>query len=460
LNFKSLNTVYLIGIGGIGMSALARFFKTNGHVVMGYDKTNTKLTSDLISEGIQVHFKDKGESVLNGLDSERTLVIYTPAIPDNLQELKAFKNAGFNVIKRSKALGLISEAQTTFAVAGTHGKTTTSSILAHVLYTTKESCNAFIGGITSNYNSNCLISKDAKRVVVEADEFDRSFLTLQPNYSIITSTDADHLDIYGSEAVLKESFKAFAELTAANGLILLQADNELSNYKGKADVLTYGLDAYEANWFARNIRYERGRIYFDIHTKAKRFIGIEFGLPGDHNVENALAVFALLYEYGISESHLREAFKSYLGVKRRFEIHLQTVDKVIIDDYAHHPNELKALLSSVRTIYPRRNITCVFQPHLYSRTKDFMEEFAQVLALADRLYLLDIYPARELPINGITSSLLLDKVDMNHKYLSSTQNIVEDLKASENSLIVIAGAGDIDTCIAPIVNAYQNKETL
>ncbi|MFK8044059.1 MAG: UDP-N-acetylmuramate--L-alanine ligase [Crocinitomicaceae bacterium] len=460
MDLKSLNTVYLIGIGGIGMSALARFFKMNGNAVLGYDKTSTKLTSDLISEDIQVHFEDKGESILNGLDSEKTIVIYTPAIPDTLQELMAFKNAGFNVIKRSKALGLISEAQTAFAVAGTHGKTTTSSILAHVLYTSKESCNAFIGGITSNYNSNCLISENANRVVVEADEFDRSFLTLKPNYSIITSTDADHLDIYGSAEVLKDSFVEFAELTVPDGLILLQADNELNNYKGKAKILTYGLDAYEANWFARNIRYERGRIYFDIHSKVKRFIGVEFGLPGNHNVENALAVFALLYEYGISESHLREAFKSYLGVKRRFEIHLQTVDQVIIDDYAHHPNELKALLNSVKTIYPKKKITCVFQPHLFTRTKDFMEEFAEVLAIADKLYLLDIYPAREMPIEGITSAVLLDKIQMNDKQLSSKKNIVSDLKATENKLIVIAGAGDIDTCIVPIVEAYEKNEAL
>ncbi len=437
------------------MSALARFFKIEGKNVMGYDKTKTRLTDLLQQEGIDVHFEDKGDNALDNLKKDETLVVYTPAIPISLAELSAFKTSGFKVVKRSEVLGIISKGFKTFAVAGTHGKTTTSSIMAHVLYTTEESCNAFIGGITTNYNSNCLISENTSRVVVEADEFDRSFLTLKPNYSIITSTDADHLDIYGNAEVLKDSFVEFAELTNPNGIILLQADNDLAGYKGAAKILTYGLDAYEANWFARNIRYERGRIYFDIHSKSKRFIGVEFGLPGHHNVENALAVFALLYEYGIPESHLRTAFKSYLGVKRRFEIHLQTEEQVIIDDYAHHPNELKALLNSVKTIYPTRAITCVFQPHLYSRTKDFMDEFANALSLADRLYLLDIYPAREAPIDGITSEVLLDKTSLNQKQLSSKDMIVEDLKRAENNLIVIAGAGDIDTCIDPIVNAYK-----
>lgn len=457
MELEKIHTVYFIGIGGIGMSALARFFKINGKHVLGYDKTKTQLTDKLEAEGIQVHFNDSKEQVLDGLGKNGTLVIYTPAVPENFQELIALKNSGFEIIKRSKALGIISEWQTTFAVAGTHGKTTTSSILAHVLYTTEESCNAFIGGITTNYNSNCLIAEHADRVVVEADEFDRSFLTLKPNYSIITSTDADHLDIYGSAQSLKDSFIEFAELTNDQGIILLQADTDLGNYSGKAKVITYGLDAYESDWFARNIRYERGRIYFDIHSKTKRFIGVEFGLPGNHNVENALGVFALLFEYGIPESHLRAAFKSYLGVKRRFEIHVQTDSQVIIDDYAHHPNELNALLSSVRTIYPNKEITCVFQPHLYSRTKDFMNEFAEALALANHLYLLDIYPAREQPIDGITSSVLLDKVKLNSKHLSSKETIVNDLLKSNNQLIVIAGAGDIDTVVQPIVKAYLDK---
>lgn len=458
MNIKDIHTVYFIGIGGIGMSAIARFFKVSGKRVLGYDKTQTRLTKALIKEGIEVHFEDRGSDALAGLDKEKTLVVYTPAIPSTLKELIAFETSGYELIKRSKALGVISQSQTTFAVAGTHGKTTTSSIMAHVLYTTQASCNAFIGGITSNYNSNCLISETATRVVVEADEFDRSFLTLKPNYSIITSTDADHLDIYGSAQVLKDSFVEFAELNDPEGILMLQIDNELVGYSKKAKVLTYGLDAYEADWFARNIRYERGRIYFDIHSKLKRFIGVEFGLPGNHNVENALAVFALLYEYGISESHLRSAFKSYLGVKRRFEFHMQTDEQVIIDDYAHHPNELVALLNSVKTIYPEKEISCVFQPHLFSRTKDFMPEFASALALADHLYLLDIYPARELPIEGVTSAILLDKVELTSKQISTKESIVSDLLGSENRLIVVAGAGDIDTCIGPIVEAYQLKE--
>ena len=457
MKLQNIHTVYFIGIGGIGMSAIARFFNASGKQVLGYDKTPTKLTNKLIDEGINIHFEDLGEIVLNGLDIEKTLVVYTPAIPDQHQEYIAFKNNGYNLIKRAKALGIISESQLTFAVAGTHGKTTTSSIMAHVLYETEESCNAFIGGITTNYNSNCLINSKANRVVVEADEFDKSFLELTPNYTIITSMDADHLDIYGDSKSLVDSFILFANQNNPNGIIMVQANLDFSDYKGSVKQLTYGLDVHEADWFARNVRYENGKTYFDVHSKHKRFIGIEFGLPGRHNVENALAVFALLYEYGISETQLRSSFKSYLGVKRRFEFHIQNQDLVIIDDYAHHPNEIIAFLNSVKAIYPNRKITLVFQPHLFSRTKDFMNEFAEALSLADSLYLLDIYPARELPIEGITSEVLLSKVNLKNKFCASKSSIVSDLQANKHDIILIVGAGDIDTCIEPIVTAFNKN---
>ncbi|MFD1551893.1 UDP-N-acetylmuramate--L-alanine ligase [Putridiphycobacter roseus] len=457
MKLTNIHSIYFIGIGGIGMSALARYFNANNKEVMGYDKTDTKLTRALASEGIAIHYNDRGLKALEGLEIESTLVVYTPAVSEGFEELLAFKNAGFNVVKRAKALGLLSKNQETFAVAGTHGKTTTSSIMAHVLYETEASCNAFIGGITTNYNSNFLVSPSAKRVVVEADEFDRSFLELSPNYSIITSMDADHLDIYGDASALEKSFIDFANLNNEKGIIMVQDSLDFKAYTGGAKILTYGLDAYEADWFARNIRYENGRTYFDIHTKNTRFISIEFGLPGRHNVENALAVFALLYEYGVAESTLRNSFKTYLGVKRRFEFHLQTEKMIIIDDYAHHPSEITAFLNSVRSIYEYKNITCVFQPHLFSRTQDFMDEFAVALSLADKVYLLDIYPAREMPIPGVTSEVLLEKIKGRYKYYSSKATIVEDLKKSKQELIVIVGAGDIDSCIEPIVAAYTPK---
>ena len=437
------------------MSAIARFFNVMGKNVIGYDKTETQLTKQLQAEGVDVHFEDRAESALEGLNKYNTIVIFTPAVPASHGELLAFQEAGFTIIKRAKALGIISEQQDTYAVAGTHGKTTTCSIMAHVLYTTKESCNAFIGGITSNYNSNCLISEGSDRVVVEADEFDRSFLQLAPKHSIITSMDADHLDIYGGSTALEDSFIEFAEKTDDIGLLMLQANLDFSKYSGQAQKLTYGFNHNSADWKGSKLRYINGKTYFNIASKRQLFKDVEFGLPGQHNAENALAVFALLFELGISELHLRNAFKSYLGVKRRFEFHLKENDLIIIDDYAHHPAEITSFLGSVKALYPTKQITCVFQPHLFSRTQDFMEDFAISLGLADKLYLLDIYPARELPIEGITSEVLLSKVDLESKYLSSKSTIVDDLSIGVHEVIVIVGAGDIDTCIKPITAHFK-----
>ena len=426
-----------------------------GKTVLGYDKTETHLTRKLINEGISIHFNDRGTQVLDELDQSNTLVIFTPAIPESHQELQAFQSAGFTIIKRAKALGIISEEQDTFAVAGTHGKTTTSSIMAHVLYTTEESCNAFIGGITTNYNSNCLISEHADRVVVEADEFDRSFLQLTPRYSIITSMDADHLDIYGASSALEDSFIEFAEKTDNRGLLMVQSELDFSKYNGKTQKMTYGFEQPNADWKAQNLRYENGTTYFDISSRVQTFEAVEFGLPGKHNAENALAVFGLLFELGITEEHLRKAFRSYSGVKRRFEYHIRSNNLVLIDDYAHHPSEISSFLNSTRELYPDKEITVVFQPHLFSRTKDFMNEFASSLAIADQLYLLDIYPARELPIHGVSSQILMEKVNMEQKFLSSKATILEDLKQNSHDVITIVGAGDIDTCIEPIVEYYK-----
>jgi len=454
MKFNQIHTVYFIGIGGIGMSAIARFFNSQGKTVMGYDKTETVLTKTLSDEGVEIHYTDLGESILDTLNQEETLVIYTPAIPTNHGEYNALKSSGFNIIKRAKALGIISEEKETYAVAGTHGKTTTSSILAHVLYETEQSCNAFIGGITTNYKSNCLIDESSQKVVVEADEFDRSFLQLSPDYTIITSMDADHLDIYGEADELKRSFVEFIEKTSPLGIILAQASLDLSLYNGKTQILTYGFNV-SSNWKGQNLRYIDGQLFFDINNKGEIYENVELGLPGKHNAENALAVFGMLIEIGISESDIRKSFKTYLGVKRRFEYHIRRDDLVIIDDYAHHPQELTAFLSSEKEIYPSKTITAIFQPHLFSRTKDFMDEFATALALADKLYLLDIYPARELPMKGVTSNALLEKVNLTNKQMSTKATIVSHLKQSDHEIIVIVGAGDIDTCINPIVKSYE-----
>lgn len=454
MKFNQIHTVYFIGIGGIGMSAIARFFNSQGKRVMGYDKTETALTKTLKDEGIEIHYSDTGKSVLNRLNKAETLVVYTPAIPASHGEYNALKDSGFNIIKRAKALGIISEEKETYAVAGTHGKTTTSSILAHVLYETEQSCNAFIGGITTNYKSNCLINESSQKVVVEADEFDRSFLELSPDYTIITSMDADHLDIYGEADELKKSFIEFIEKTNAFGIILAHANLDLNLYTGKTQVLTYGFND-SANWKGQNLRYIDGQLFFDINNKGEIYEDVQFGLPGKHNAENALAVFGLLIEIGVREIEIRNSFKTYLGVKRRFEYHIRRDDLVIIDDYAHHPQELTAFLNSVKEIYPTKKITAIFQPHLFSRTKDFMDEFATALELADNLYLLDIYPARELPMEGITSEVLLAKVNLNKKQMSTKSTIVEDLNKSEHEIIVIVGAGDIDRCINPIVRSYE-----
>lgn len=455
MTLKTINKIYFIGIGGIGMSALARYFSSQGKSVSGYDKTSTELTKELEKEGIQIHYSDWGKKVLKGVDIDDSLIVYTPAIPDSHKEYNAFIEAGFRVLKRSQVLGLISQEFETFAVAGTHGKTTTSSILAHVLNQTKESCNAFIGGIATNYNSNCIINPTSKRVVVEADEFDRSFLTLKPNYAIITSMDADHLDIYGDGDQLKKSFNDFMDKVNEKGLLVLNSRLDISSFKIKKSLrrIKYGFSE-GADWVGFEPYYKKGAFYFNIKSPKKIYKDIEFGLPGKHNAENALAVFALCIELGIDEDIIRKSMSSFKGVKRRFEFYIRREDKVVIDDYAHHPSEINAFLSSVKQLYPDKKITTVFQPHLFSRTRDFMDEFAESLSASDEVFLLDIYPAREEPIEGVSSAVLLDKIKTK-KQLSSLSTIVDDLHKEDREVVLIVGAGDIDTCVKPIVKSYS-----
>ena len=450
---NQFHTVYFIGIGGIGMSALARYFKAMGKRVEGYDKTRTVLTKSLESEGIQVHYKDLGNDVLSGLSKEETLVIYTPAVPKEFGELVALQNNGYEVVKRAKALGIISHEFTTYAIAGTHGKTTTTSILAHVLSLSNEGCNAFIGGISSNFNSNCVINENSNRVVLEADEFDRSFLTLRPNYSIITSIDADHLDIYGDGSALEDSFNDFAALTNPTGALIVE-HKSVSKIQTDRKVISYGSDA--GDYQLTNYHFKEGKVFFDIQEGSNTYSELEFGIPGRHNAENATGVFALCMQIGVPLEVIREGFKTYKGVKRRFEYHIRTEDQVMIDDYAHHPTEISAFLSAVKELYPNKKLTAAFQPHLFSRTQDFMDEFAESLSMADELYLLPIYPARELPIPGVTSEVLLDKITLTNKQMSSKATLAQDMKRANPELCLILGAGDIDTCVLPVKEALES----
>jgi len=456
MNFSEINKVYFIGIGGIGMSALARYFVSQKKEVSGYDKTETVLTKSLVNEGVNIHYEDKGWNILDNYAHKDTLVIYTPAVPNDFGELKAFQEHGFTVIKRAKALGIISDAFKTIAVAGTHGKTTTSSILSYTLTQTNEGCNAFVGGILSNYLSNCIINPESNRVVVEADEFDRSFLHLKPNYIILTSLDADHLDIYGDEGNLLETFNEFVNCAKSSSTLMYNSNLDLSSFNFTSDlrIVSYGT-AGHSDWKLHSTKYEDGKFYFDISHHGIAYRNIEFGLPGQHNAENATAVFAMCRTLGLEEEQIRAAFIKFRGVKRRFDFKVRRDDMVVIDDYAHHPTELNAFIESVRKLYPTKKITVVFQPHLYSRTQDFMDDFAVSLSLCDELYLLPIYPAREKPIEGVTSEVLLEKVTIDNKQMSSLKGIVEDLQGSEKEVVCIVGAGDIDITVEPIAYHYR-----
>ncbi|MFP5470079.1 MAG: UDP-N-acetylmuramate--L-alanine ligase [Bacteroidia bacterium] len=443
MNLDNIHNIFFVGIGGIGMSALARYFKAQEKNVVGYDRTETELTKELQSESIDVHFTDDVNLIPSSFNIENTLVIYTPAVPKEHKQLMYFQKNNFNIVKRAAALGEISKNYTTFAVAGTHGKTTTSTLLAHILSTSNEKCNAFLGGISSNYNSNFLLEKNSKNVVVEADEFDRSFLQLNPNYAIVTSTDADHLDIYQSIDSVKKSFQEFANLVSE----ICVAKKGIGITRNH---ISYSITDNAANYFATNIRIENHHYSFDAITPNETIKNIVCGLPGRHNVENALAALALSLEVGIEKEIIVEAIKTYKGVKRRFDYQINTNEKVYIDDYAHHPEEIKAFVNSVKELYPKEKITGIFQPHLYSRTKDFAEDFATSLSLLDSLCLVPIYPARELPIEGVTSNWLLSLVDINDKHFCEKKDILNWIEKTNPKVLLTMGAGDIDQFVEPI----------
>jgi UDP-N-acetylmuramate--alanine ligase len=435
MNFNNVHNVYLIGIGGIGMSALARYFYLDKKYVAGYDKTETDLTKTLSESGIKVRFEDTIEDIDEVfLNSTTTLVIYTPAIPSSHKQLQYFKQNGFQVLKRSQVLGLITEHTFCLAVAGTHGKTTTTSILGHLMYVCDVPLTAFLGGISENYNSN-LIIKGTEVSVVEADEFDRSFLTLSPDIACITSMDADHLDIYGDASHLVQSFVDFSKKVKKDGKLFVKNGLPIEG-------ITYGIED-NSDYSVQNIKIKNGAYIFDIKTPKTILKDLVFNLPGRHNLSNALIALAMAVEYGCPYRQLAEALASYKGVKRRFTYQIKNDNLVFIDDYAHHPEEINAVYQAVREMYPSKKILVVFQPHLFSRTRDFADDFAKSLSQFDKIMLLDIYPARELPIEGITSQWLLQKISNSNKELISRVDLIQKIKASHPEILLTIGAGDI-----------------
>lgn len=446
---KTLETyknIYFLGIGGIGMSALARYFNMKGLCVSGYDKTPTPLTNELIKEGIEVHFEDLGNQIASQFKNPtETLVVYTPAIK-KLGEFDFFKSNDFTLLKRAEVLGLITRTSKGLGVAGTHGKTTTSTMLTHILNESHLKCNAFLGGISANFNTNFVASTTSEFTVIEADEFDRSFLQLQPFGSIITSTDADHLDIYGDAETFLKGFQDYANQINSNGVLILRKGLSLTS---SAPIISYAINE-DADFKGENLKVESGVFSMDIVSEKHQWKNIELGLPGIHNAENALACIAFCLFLGLSEEEIRFGLKTFKGVKRRFEYQIRTPKLVYIDDYAHHPTEIKALVDSVKLLYPNQKITGVFQPHLFSRTKDFMLDFAQELSKVDELILMPIYPAREEPMEGITSDVLLKMCTLNNKRVLLPTEVIALLSERTEGVILTIGAGDIDRIVQPL----------
>lgn len=449
---------YFLGIGGIGMSALARYFHTKGFQVAGYDRTETKLTKELQAEGITVSFNENvSEIPFVYTKPENTLVILTPAIPANHPQLKYFQANNYSIQKRAQVLGDITRQSKGICIAGTHGKTTTSTIAAHLLYQSQVSCNAFLGGIANNYNTNLLLSAESNLVVIEADEYDRSFHQLSPYMAVITSADPDHLDIYETADAFRESFEHFTSLIRPGGALVMRKGIDIVPQLQKGVKLyTYSMND-GGDFTAENIRTVNGEIHFDFVTPNDRLSDVRLGVPVQINVENSVAAMALAWLNGVSFDELRTGISSFSGIYRRFNVVYKSDKIVYMDDYAHHPSELKASIASIRNLYPDRKITGVFQPHLYTRTRDFATAFAEALSQLDELILLDIYPARELPIEGVDSELILRDVKLKNKTLCSKENLLPLLKEKELDVLVTFGAGDIDKLVPLIKDQLKQS---
>jgi UDP-N-acetylmuramate--alanine ligase len=454
VKIEQYDNVYFLGIGGIGMSALARWFLKKGTRVAGYDKTSTNLTDELSDEGMIIHFDDSVDRIPADVKNnrEKSLIIFTPAIPKDHNEYNYLKDNGFTILKRSEVLGLITKGYSTIGVAGTHGKTTTSSMVAHILKVAGKSMVAFLGGITSNYKSNLVMHgevSDQTLVVVEADEFDRSFLQLFPQIAIVTSADADHLDIYGDHESVIRSFKDYISQINKGGALIVHESVAERLASDVTHVTKYIYSMSRGQFFAGSITAKSGFFEFDLHGFGK-VEHIKLGVPGFHNIENAVAASIATSLCGVSTATIKSALESFSGVRRRFEFVLKGKKVIYVDDYAHHPTEIEAFLKSMKSMYPRRRLTTIFQPHLYSRTRDFAEGFAESLSLSDEVILLEIYPARELPIPGVDANMVFKNITSQEKVLCSKSELMEILEKKEIDVLVTVGAGDIDTFVEPI----------
>ncbi len=455
MNIEDIHNVYFIGIGGIGMSAIARYFNTLGKNVAGYDKVSRPLTDQLIKEGIDIHFDDNIDDIpYDFRDNVTTVVVYTPAIPNDNNELNFFRANGFAIKKRSEVLGMISKEKKCLAVAGTHGKTTVTTILSHLMRQSRMGCNAFLGGISKNYNTNYLVDKESKYMVVEADEFDRSFLQLSPQKAIITAVDADHLDIYSGSDDIKETFKKFVSRINSGGKLIIKNGLEFKlPERNDIDIYTYSINE-DTDFRAINIRIENGLYLFDFVGVKGKIENLVLGLPGLINVENAVAAIAMATLSGVHNDEIYNSIRKFKGIQRRFDYQIHRDDFVYIDDYAHHPEELKASINSIRELFKAKKLTGIFQPHLYTRTRDFADEFAKSLELLDEIILLDIYPAREKPIEGVNSGIIFNKITNPNKIQCTKKELINILKTKKPEVLVTLGAGDIDELVEPIKKLY------
>ncbi|MBQ5729335.1 MAG: UDP-N-acetylmuramate--L-alanine ligase [Bacteroidaceae bacterium] len=451
MNFEDIKSIYFVGAGGIGMSALLRYFMASGMPVGGYDKTPSELTKRLEEEGAQLHYEDDPCLIPETFrDKAHTLVVYTPAIPADHKEMAWFRAEGFEIQKRAYVLGLLTRSAKGLCVAGTHGKTTTTSMLAHLLHESKVGCNAFLGGITKNYGTNYLLDENSDYVVIEADEFDRSFHHLRPFATAITSADPDHLDIYGTEAAYLESFSHYTSLVQPGGALVIEESVKI-NLKLQEGVTCYTYGRTSGDFHAENLKIGGGRIVFDLISPLGNVTDVELGVPVSINIDNGIAAMALAQLAGANAEEIRQAMKTFAGVGRRFDFKIKTDKVVLLSDYAHHPEEIRQSILSLREVFEGRKITTIFQPHLYSRTNDFYREFAEALSLADEVYLTEIYPARELPMPGVTSQLIYDAMsDGVKKQLVEKDNVLELVKQEEFDLLVILGAGDLDNQMGDI----------
>ena len=457
---KQYKNIYFVGAGGIGMAALERYYLSKGCKVAGYDRTPTALTDELQKEGVEISFEDSADKIpAYCRDKADTLVVYTPAVPASHHGLTYFRENGFDVMKRAQVLGLITHDSKGLCISGTHGKTTTSSLVAHILHNSPVGCNAFLGGILRNYNSNFLLSTTSPYSVIEADEFDRSFHWLNPYIAVVTATDPDHLDIYGTEEAYLESFAHFTELIRPEGALICHTDLKLKPRPQKG-VRVFSYSRNKGDFHAENIRKGNGEIIFDFVSPEGIIRNVKLGVPVDINIENAVAAMAVCSLIGIEADVMKKSVASFLGAKRRFEFWMKEPGEhgnVVIDDYAHHPDELKASIRSVKDLYPNRKLTVIFQPHLYTRTRDFAPQFADALSIADSVILLDIYPAREQPIEGVTSELIFKDIKCSDKKMCTKEDLINTIKKYNFDVLLTAGAGDICNYLPQICDVIKER---